>query len=62
MRVYKILYVCLIIVWVMDILNFPFMAFMDADVPMNFLGWLLVWLSVPGTSTVVKHKWEKEDG
>lgn len=58
---YKILYVCLVIVWVMDILNFPFMAFMDVEVPMNFLGWLLVWASMPGTSTVVRHKWEKED-
>lgn len=35
---YKIIYVCLVIVWVMDILNFPFMAFMDVEVPMNFLG------------------------
>lgn len=59
---YKIFYACLVIVWVMDILNFPFMAFIDVNVPVNFLGWLLIWLSVPGTATVVRHKDEKEDG
>lgn len=59
---YKSFYACLTIIWIMDILDFPFMVFMDTDIPMNFLGWLLLWLSIPGTSTVVRHKKETDDG
>lgn len=57
---YKIFDACLTIIWVMDILDFPFMEFLDTDIPMNFLGWLLVILFIPGTSTVVRYKKEAE--
>ena len=51
---YKIFYSLLSIVWVLDILNLPFMESLDTTYPVNGLAWLLIWLVLPSTQTVVK--------
>lgn len=52
---YKIFYAVLSIVWVLDILNLPFMQMLDTTYPINGWAWFLIWLVVPTTKTVVKH-------
>jgi len=42
-----------IIFWIMDILNFPFMEMFDTTYPLNELFWLLVFLVCGGTSIKV---------
>ena len=44
------------IIWVLDILNLPFMEFMDTTYPINGLAWLLIWLVLPATSVVSSNK------
>ena len=44
---YKLFYALLIIVWILDIVNMPFMAGMDTTVPINGLAWTLIFLFVP---------------
>ena len=44
---YATFYTLLTIVWVMDILNLPFMEFLDTTYPINGLAWLLIWLLIP---------------
>ena len=51
---YKIFNALLSIVWVLDILNLPFMEFLDTKYPVNTVAWLLIWLVLPTTDTVVK--------
>ena len=50
---YKIFVPLLSIVWVLDILNLPFMAFLDTTYPINGLAWLLIWMFLPPTKTIV---------
>ena len=52
---YKIFDAVLSIVWVLDILNLPFMQMLDTTYPINGWAWFLIWLVVPTTKTVVKH-------
>ena len=42
-----------IIFWIMDILNFPFMEIFDTTYPLNELFWLLVFFVCGGTSIKV---------
>ena len=44
---YRIFYALLIIVWILDILNMPFMVGMDTTIPINSLAWTLIFLFVP---------------
>lgn len=44
---YKLFYALLIIVWILDMLNMPFMAGMDTTVPINGLAWTLILMLVP---------------
>lgn len=46
---YKTFVAALSIIWVLDILNLPFMEFLDTTFPVNGLAWLLIWLFLPGT-------------
>lgn len=54
---YKIFYSLLIIIWILDILNVPIMGFMDSQIPINTLAWLLIWILIPSTT----NKFETED-
>ena len=49
---YKIFVALLDIIWVLDILNLPFMEFMDVDIPINTLAWLLIFLVLPSTTNL----------
>ena len=53
---YKIFVALLNIIWVLDILNLPFMEFMDTTYQINGLAWLLIWLVLPATSVVSGNK------
>ena len=48
-NMYKIFNAILTIVWVLDILNVPCMSILDTTVPINILGWFLIWLLIPKT-------------
>lgn len=54
---YKIFVALLNIVWVLDILNLPFMEFLDVGMPINALAWLLIFLVLP-TTTNLSNKGE----
>ena len=34
------------IIWLLDILNFPFMEILDTTIPINTLAWILIWIFV----------------
>ena len=53
---YKIFVALLTIVWILDILNLPFMTPLDVDIPINTLAWLLIWLVLPATSVASSNK------
>ena len=44
------------IIWILDILNLPFMEILDTTIPINGLGWLLIWLFVLGQYMKDKEK------
>jgi hypothetical protein len=44
---YKIFYSLLIIVWILDIINLPFMVGLDTTYPINGLAWTLILMFVP---------------
>lgn len=48
---YKTFYYTLTIVWILDILNLPFMDFLDITYPINGLEWLFIWIFIPSPST-----------
>lgn len=50
MVVYKIFVALLTIVWILDILNLPFMTPLDVDIPINGLVWFLIWVFLPAIS------------
>lgn len=53
---YKIFRALIIIVWVLDVINIPQMEFLDTTVPINFLGWLLLFLFLPPSqSQTINH-------
>jgi hypothetical protein len=58
---YKIIYAAITIFWIFDICNLPFMEMFDTTYPINTLEWLLIWIFIPSTKTVVKHIKDKED-
>lgn len=57
---YNIFYSALIIFWIFDVLNMPFMEMFDTTYPINGWAWLLIWLFVPGAATIVKYE-NKDD-
>jgi len=46
---YKLGVAILTIIWILDILNFPCVEFLDTTIPINGLAWLLIWLLIPNT-------------
>lgn len=58
---YKIIYSVITIFWILDILNLPFMAMFDTTYQINGWAWFLIWLLIPSTDVVVKHKWEDDE-
>ena len=53
---YKIFVALLTIVWVLDILNLPFMTPLDVTYPINGLAWFLIWVFLPATSVASSNK------
>lgn len=53
---YKVFYAVLTIIWIFDIINLPFMQFLDTTVPINGLAWFLIWIFIPSTTTNEKVK------
>ncbi|EJA6675901.1 Uncharacterised protein [Clostridioides difficile] len=53
---FKILKTILIIIWVVDILNFPQFQFLDTTYPINTLAWLLIWILIPSSSIYIDKK------
>lgn len=41
---YKTFSAILNIIWVLDVLNLPFMEFLDTKYPINGVAWLVIWL------------------
>jgi hypothetical protein len=50
---YKIFKAVILIVWIMDILNFPQLEMLDTTIPINTLAWILIWLFLPSTSITI---------
>lgn len=46
---YKILYTVIIIFWILDICNLPFMAMFDTTYPINDIEWFLILMFLPST-------------
>jgi hypothetical protein len=57
---YKIIYTAITIFWILDICNLPFMEMFDTTYPINALVWLLIWIFIPSTKTVIEHTKDKE--
>lgn len=38
------------IIWIFDVLNFPFMEFLDTTIPINTLAWFLIFMFLPTSS------------
>ena len=54
---YKLFRALIVIVWVLDVINVPQMEFLDTTLPINFLGWLLLFLFLPTSqSQTINHK------
>lgn len=52
MIMYRLFYAILVIVWILDVINVPALAFLDTTVPINGLGWFLIWVCIPSYETV----------
>lgn len=51
----------LLIFWVLDITNMPFMEMFDTTYPMNEVFWLLIWIFVLGFEVKTKkERWRIE--
>lgn len=46
----KVMKMSIIIFWILDILNMPFMEIFDTKYPLNTLFWLLVFIFVLGVN------------
>ena len=57
---YKLLYSAIIIFWVLDILDLPFMQMFDTTYPINGWAWFLIWIFLPSANTIVEYK-NKDD-
>ena len=49
---YKLFKAILTIIWVIDILDFPCVQFLDTTIPINFLGWFLIWWLIPSAGKI----------
>lgn len=55
---YKTFYALLTIVWVLDILNLPFVEVLDTTYAINGWTWFWIWVLLPSTKQVNTHKFE----
>ena len=46
----------LILFWILDITNMPFMEMFDTTYPVNALVWFLIWIFIIGVKVDVKVK------
>lgn len=46
-KMYNTFKALLTIIWILDMINVPQMEFLDTTLPINFLGWLLIFLFLP---------------
>lgn len=58
---YKIFKSILVIIWILDVINMPFMNFLDTTYPINGLAWFLIFLLLPssdgdGLKIKITHK------
>lgn len=53
---YKIFRALLSITWVLDILDFPQVEFLDTTFPVNTLAWILIWCFVPAVNATVNNE------
>ena len=60
---YKMFNALLGIIWVMDILDFPCVEFLDTTCPINFWAWILIFLIIPNANAkTINHTFKiKED-
>lgn len=56
---YATFYSCLIIFWILDILNMPFMDYFDNEIPINFLAWVLILTLIPSAKKMAKINRQK---
>ena len=59
MTMVGILKFLILIFWVLDITDMPFMEIFDTTYPMNGLFWWLIWIFVLGFSTEIKEDEEQ---
>ena len=46
---YKTFEALLTIIWILDIINLPFMQFLDTTIPINTLAWFLIIMLMPSS-------------
>lgn len=51
----------ILIFWILDITNMPFMEMFDSTYPMNALFWWLIWFFVLGFNVEISVRWH-DDG
>lgn len=56
---YKIFYSCVIIFWICDLCNLPFMEKFDTTYPLNTLFWILVFIFLPSTQIAIQNNKEE---
>lgn len=49
---YKLFRALLGIVWVLDVLDFPQVEFLDTTFPVNTLAWLLIFFIIPTSNAI----------
>lgn len=52
----NIIRLALVLLWIFDITNMPFMEMFDTIYPINTLVWLLIWILVIGIKIRVKFE------
>jgi len=52
----NIIRIVLVLLWIFDITNMPFMEMFDTTYPINALVWLLIWIFVIGIKIKVKYE------
>lgn len=56
---YKTFCAILTIIWILDILNIPFTAFLDNEIAVNGLAWLLIWILIPSAAKKSEEESDK---
>lgn len=52
----NIIRIVLVLLWIFDITNMPFMAIFDTTYPVNALVWLLIWIFIIGIKIKIKYE------